>query len=285
MKIAITGINGRLGGALARYYQAIGNKVIGLDRLACDLSKTDSLAITLDQIEFGALINPAAMTSLEVCANDPELSDRVNAIAPGILATVCAERQVPFIHISTDYVFDGKEPGTRSEKDPAKPISVYGKTKLVGEEAALSAYPQAWVARVSWLFGPERPGFVEMIRDRLVQGEPLGAIDDKFSCPTYVDDAAVALDHLLSLTDPAGGLVHVCNPGPTSWHGIACEIVARSEQPQTPVARQKLDEMTGFQAPRPVHTAMDVSYLEALTGHAMRPWQEALAAYFSTETE
>ena len=117
---------------MARYYQAIGNKVIGLDRLACDLSKTDSLAITLDQIEFGALINPAAMTSLEVCENDPELSDRVNAIAPGILATVCAERQVPFIHISTDCVFKGDK-GDYQETSLLDAEDIYGKSKGFGE--------------------------------------------------------------------------------------------------------------------------------------------------------
>jgi dTDP-4-dehydrorhamnose reductase len=285
MKIAITGINGRLGGALARHHRAMENEVVALDRLACDLGKTDTLATTLAQFEFDALINPAAMTSLEICEDDPELSDRVNAIAPGILANVCASRRVPFIHISTDYVFDGKEPGTRSEIDPTEPISVYGSTKLNGERATLSAYPQAWVARVSWLFGPERPGFVEMIRDRLAQGESLAAIDDKFSCPTYVDDAAVAFDHLLSLTNGPGGVVHVCNPGPTSWHGIASEIVARSTRPQSPIASQKLDEMTGFRAPRPIHTAMGVARLETLTGYAMRPWKEALAAYFSRDSE
>ena len=285
MKIAITGINGRFGGALARHHRALGNDVIALGRIACDLSDTASLTPTLESLNFDALINPAAMTSLEVCEDDLELSSRVNAIAPGILASICATRRVPFIHISTDYVFNGVEPGTRSERDIAKPISVYGRTKLAGEQAVHLAYPQAWVARVSWLFGPERPGFVEMIRDRLAEGESLAAIDDKFSCPTYVDDAAVALDHLLNLTDPAGGVVHICNPGPTSWHGIASEIVAQSQRPQTPIASQKLSEMTGFRAPRPVHTAMDVAHLEALTGHAMRSWQDALAAYFSTESE
>lgn len=282
MKVAITGVTGRLGGALARHHRALGNEVIGLDRATLDLNQPEGFEEMLEGVDFEALINPAAVTSLEVCEDGPDVAERTNAMAPGVLASICAARDVPFVHVSTDYVFDGEEPGERLESDPAEPISVYGRTKLAGEQAVLAAYPKAWVARVSWLFGPERPGFVEMVNERAANGEPLAAIDDKFSCPTFVDDAAEAFDHLMRLE--SGGVVHVCNPGPTSWHGIACEIVSlRGEKHE--VATQKLAEMKGFRAPRPVHTAMGVSRLESLTGYTMRPWQEALKAYLAGMSE
>ena len=245
-----------------------------------DLQDLDNVRSVLETARFDALIHPAAITGLEACEDDPEMAMRVNAEAPALLAELCAKRACPFIFVSTDYVFDGVEAGEKAEEDEARPVNVYGRTKLAGERAVLEAYPRAWVARVSWLFGPERPGFVEMIRDRALAGEALAAIDDKVSCPTFVDDAAVAFDRLLELGGDGGGVVHVCNPGPTTWHAYAEEVVRHlSLIPKPPVARQRLADMKMFRAVRPTHTAMAVDRLQRLTGHRMRPWQDALAEY------
>ncbi len=279
MKVAITGVTGRLGGALARHHRALGNEVLALDRQRLDVSRPETLADSLKDAAFDVLLHPAAMTILEACEDEPDLAYRVNAVAPGILAEVCAARSLPMVHVSTDYVFAGDRAGECVETDPTKPINHYGRTKLAGEEAVLKAHPHAWVARVSWLFGPERPGFVEAMLERAAKGEPLAAIDDKVSCPTYVDDAAIAFDRLLEVTDTPGGIVHVCNPGPTSWHGIATEAFRIRGGTQPEIARQQLVDMKAFRAARPVHTAMAVDHLRRLTGYQMRPWQEALAVY------
>lgn len=284
MKVAVTGVNGRLGGALVRYFSSQGVEVVALDREALDLSKVDRLAERLREIGFDALINPAAVTSLEACEDGPDEATRVNAVAPELMAIECRERAVPFLHVSTDYVFDGAVARPLVETDTAQPISHYGATKLAGEKRVLEACPSAWVARVSWVFGPEKPSFIETMLNRHGQGEALAAIDDKFSCPTFTDDAAVAFHRLieLSASGTGGGLVHVCNPGAVSWHEYAEKVFELAFGEEAPkVERLKLSEMTAFRVPRPQHTAMDPSRLEALTGWAMRPWQEAVRAYLS----
>ncbi|MGY8687863.1 MAG: SDR family oxidoreductase [Verrucomicrobiales bacterium] len=281
-RIAITGVTGRLGGALARHHRALGHEVIALDRKALDLAQSDRLMDQLGALDFDALINPAGITGLEACEDEPELARRVNAGAPALMAVICRERSIPFLHVSTDYVFDGIVPGERRETDPAEPISHYGVTKLAGEQAVLAANPEAWVARVSWLFGPDRPGFVDMILDRANAGEPIAAIADKDSCPTYVDDAVEAFDHLLAHTDDPGGVIHVCNQGPTTWYDYAQEILRLRGGEIPKVQRQALAEMKAFRAPRPKHTAMNADHLQELTGHQMRPWQDALSDYMAS---
>lgn len=280
MKVAITGVTGRLGGALVRHHRARGNEVLALDRESMDLADIDQVSGQLRLLEFDVLINPAAITGLEACEDDPRLAQIVNGEAPGVMAAECRRRAVPFIHVSTDYVFDGTGSRPLTESDSVRPVSVYGRTKRAGEEAVLRAYPGAWVTRVSWVFGPEKPGFIETMLGREARGEPLEAIDDKYSCPTFTDDIALAFDQLLALAEPPGGVVHVCNPGPVSWHGYACEIFrCRSGGKIPPIAPIPLVEMKAFRAPRPAHTAMSVQRLERLTGWRMRPWQEALREY------
>ncbi len=288
MRVAITGVTGRLGGALARHHSRLGNEVIRLDRERLDLADTSRLADQLGEIDFEVLINPAALTSLEACEDAPALAQQINCEAPGIMAAVCRRRALPFLHVSTDYVFDGELDRPLEETDPANPINVYGLTKRAGEEAVLANHPGAWVARVSWVFGPEKASFIETMLGREARGEVLAAIDDKFSCPTHADDAAIAFDHLLDLGESSGGIVHVCNPGAVSWYDYARAIFVlkygsggKDNGPLPQIERLRLAEMKAFRAPRPRHTAMSVSKLRELTGHAMRPWQEAVASYIA----
>ena len=122
---------------------------------------------------------------------------------------------------------------------------------------------------------------VEMVLNRANAGESIAAISDKDSCPTFVDDAAAAFDHLLAHTENPGGVIHVCNQGPTTWYGYAQEILRLRGGEMPEVQRLSLAEMKAFRAPRPQHTAMSANHLRELTGHQMRPWQEALADYMA----
>ncbi len=281
MKIVITGTTGRLGAALARVYQERGWEILRLDRKTVDLEHRESLIRWLGDHDFDVLINPAAVTSLEKCEDEPVLAHQVNAEAPQCMAAACRAKQAAMIHVSTDYVFDGETPEPCTESDPAHPVNVYGRTKLAGERLVLETYPKAWVARVSWLFGPDYPSFVETILGRHARGEPLAAIADKQSVPSYVDDIAEAFVRLLDLRE-SGGVVHVCNGGSASWHTYGREVMRLSGGDPGMVAPLRLEEMTSFRARRPVHTAMTNDKLAQLTGLRMRPWQEALADYLSS---
>ena len=277
MRIAITGTTGRVGRALAGHFRTAGHGVIELPRTACDLADP-GFAAALAGLDFDVLCNPAGMTNLERCEDEPELARRVNALAPGELAKLCRERGKKFLHFSTDYVFDGVEPGLRREEDPPSPLSVYGRTKEEGERSVLAE--GGTVMRVSWVFGPEKPAFPDQILAKALNGEELAAVADKFSLPAYTRDIGEWSGSLLSAGLP-GGIFHACNSGPvTTWHGIALEIARflheRTGRPAAEVRKLSLAEMTAFRAVRPRHTAMATDRLSAVLGKAPRDWREAL---------
>lgn len=281
MRIAITGTTGRVGLALARHFSG-GHEVVELPRKSFDLASSP-LRACLDPLDFDVLLNPAGMTGLEPCEDDPPLASRVNAAAPAEMAAWCRDRGRKLLHFSTDYVFDGREPGLRTEEDEAHPLSVYGRTKLAGEQAVLAA--GGTVMRVSWVFGPEKAAFPDQIFDRALAGLELAAVADKYSRPTFTADLCRWVEGWLAAGAPAGCL-HACNGGPlTSWHGMAMEILAflAGRGIATPPLRAlRLDEMSAFRAARPRHTGMDTRRLEILLGSPPRDWREALREHLES---
>ena len=281
MRIAITGTTGRVGQALARHL-AGHHEVIALPRARLDLAAT-GCERPLEELDFEVLLNPAGLTSLEQCEDEPELARQVNSAAPAAFAAVCRERGKKMLHFSTDYVFDGREPGLRTEDEEPLPLSVYGKTKRKGERAVLAA--GGAVMRISWVFGPEKPAFPDQILDRALAGLELAAVADKFSRPTFTGDLCQWVNGWLDAGAPAG-CFHACNGGPvTSWHGMALEILAFLAEKGIAVPPLKalaLDEMTAFRAPRPRHTAMATRRLEALLGNAPRDWREAMREHLES---
>lgn len=281
MRIAITGTTGRVGAALAGYFAGT-HEVVPLPRGTLDLASPE-LRPVLDETDFDVLLNPAGLTGLEQCEDDPALARRVNADAPAEMAGFCRETGRKLLHFSTDYVFDGIDPGLRTDEDRAAPLSVYGKTKLAGEQAVLAA--GGTVMRVSWVFGPEKPAFPEQILDRALAGLELAAVADKFSRPTFTRDLAGWVGGWLDAGAP-GGCFHACNGGPlTSWHGIAVEILgflAGKGIGTPPLNALRLEEMAAFRAPRPRHTGMDNTKLASLLGREPRDWREALREHLES---
>lgn len=280
MRIAITGTTGRVGRALAD--RLVGpHEVTELPRTRLDLSASTSEAV-LGELDFDLLVNPAGMTGLEQCEDEPERARQINAIAPAAMARVCKKLGKRMLHFSTDYVFDGLEPGLRHEDDPTWPLSVYGKTKAEGEQGVLAA--GGTVMRVSWVFGRERPAFPDMILERALAGEELAAVADKFSLPASTLDISRWVARWIDAGCP-GGIIHACQSGaPVSWHGMAEEVVEFLREQGRAPARVKalaLDEMDAFRAPRPRHTAMATERLESLLGHPPRDWRETLREHLA----
>lgn len=281
MRVAVTGTTGRVGASLAKHLAAR-HEVIPLPRAIFDLANPCQMKTVLESLECDVLLNPAGITSLEACEDDPQLAWRANAGAPAELAEWAAGRGVKLIHFSTDYVFGGETPGLKTEDDPARPLSRYGESKLAGEEAVL-AHLGHLVLRVSWVFGPEKPSFVDSAIHRALRQEPLAAIADKFSLPTSTGDLAEWVGDLLD--SGASGLLHACHSGePVSWHGMAEVVVdelVRLGRLATapPVEATLLENTTAFRAPRPRHTAMSNARLSHQLGKPLRPWQDALRAY------
>ncbi|MGF1657655.1 MAG: dTDP-4-dehydrorhamnose reductase [Verrucomicrobiales bacterium] len=281
--LLIIGAGGRLGGALCRHFFQHSFRVLPWTRHELELSALEALQEKLQTTAFDTLINCAAFTNVDQCESDRELAETINALAPKIMAEECAKKQAQCIHISTDYVFDGTQEGGYKEDDQPHPLSHYGATKLLGERLVHEANPKAWVIRVSWVFGPDRPSFIEWILDQALQNESVQAIGDKWSAPSYTMDLARWLQVLLEHQD--GGTLHMANSGFCSWQTYGQEMLNLAYEYGLPVKTKTVDfqtlaEMKKFVAQRPIHTGLCNEKLSSLLGHPPRTWQDALADYF-----
>ncbi|HEX8310885.1 MAG TPA: dTDP-4-dehydrorhamnose reductase [Chthoniobacteraceae bacterium] len=284
MKIVVIGSGGRLGAALCREWSAAGDEVVGFNHASLDIGDTDALYSTLQPLEFDVLVNCAAQTNVDRCEAEVEEAFRLNGNAPIDLGDICYGKGARFIHISTDYVFDGAKNSPYTEEDEAKPISVYGHSKKAGEDGALTTtHGQALVARVSWVFGPDRPSFIDGVLTRAREHEQVEAIADKRAVPTYTADIAALLRPFLG-DNKEGGLLHLCNSGECSWqeygqYAIDCALAAGVEMKGRTVAPLAMADLKSFVAKRPPYTVMATEKLTRLVGSAPRSWQAAVEDY------
>ena len=290
MKVLILGSNGRLGSALARRWRKLPDiDVEALTRADIDLADPAKAEAGLATHEFGSgdvVVNCAAATDVDGCEKDRDGATRINAESPARIACLCAARGARLIHIGTDYVFDGSLDRPYTEEDAPNPLSHYGVTKLEGDQAVLAASPAHCVVRVSWVFGPDKPSFVDAIVRRALTSPEASAVHDKSSAPSYTEDMALWLAEFLKPTVP-GGIYHLCNSGTCSWrdygeHALQCAKKNGIPVFTTTVAPLKLSDMKAFIAVRPPKTPLDNSKFTRLTGVNPRPWQDAVAEYFST---
>lgn len=281
-RVVIVGAGGRLGAALARGY-AKEFDVVGFNHAQLDLGRAEQLRATLGRLEFDALINTAAQTNVDRCETHQEEAFALNAEAPRVLAEICAAKAARFIHISTDYVFDGKKREPYREGDEARPISVYGESKREGERRALAANDRALIVRVSWVFGPDRPSFVDWAIGHAREHDEVKAIADKWATPTYTLDLVELLKPLI-MDAEINGILHLANRGECSWQEYAqwaldCCRAQGIPMKARDIGKSSLAEMKSFIAPRPVYSVLSPSKYESLTGVAPRPWQEAVAHF------
>lgn len=283
-RVLILGAKGRLGAALARQW-APHHEVRALARPELDVADLASLERLLAAETFDVLVNGTGLTNVDRCESDRTEAETVNALAPGLMARVASEKGARFIHVSTDYVFDGEKQTPYSEEDEPRPLSFYGRTKRDGEIAALTGSPRHLAVRVSWVFGPDKPSFIDAIVDRALTQDRVEAIADKTSSPTFAEDVADWLEPFLA-SDLPGGLYHACNSGGCTWrdygqHALECAVRAGASLKARKVEPIPLASMKAFVAPRPPHTVMATTRLATVTGCIPRPWQEAVEAYIS----
>ncbi len=286
MKIVIVGSGGRLGAALAREWAASGDEIVGFNHATLDLADPAAIHAALDPLEFDALVNCAALTNVDYCESHEDEALHINATAVADLGGICAAKGARMIHISTDYVFDGEKRTPYTEEEDASPLGIYAASKLAGEHALLAKWPQHLIARVSWVFGPDRPSFVDQILKRAIETDALAAIADKIAVPTYTLDLAQWLRPFLRDVRE-GGVLHLCNGGECTWQeygqyaldrAAAAGVVFKGRT----VAPQKMSDIAAFVARRPVYTVMSTAKFTRLTGIAPRSWQDAVDDYVRT---
>ena len=280
-KVVVVGSGGRLGAALTRLYSSK-HEVIGFNHHQMDVSDLGQVRQLLSPFRFDLLINCAALTNVDYCESHRDEAWRINADGPECLAEICRAKNARAIHISTDYVFDGNQRTPYSENDVAQPISIYGESKLEGEKRVLDVGAEHLVVRASWVFGPDRPSFVDQVITRAQESAEVSAVADKFSTPTYTLDLA----NLLQTAWEArlSGRLHLANDGACSWqeyaqHALDCCAAAGMKLKAAQVAPLSLADMKNFVARRPLFTVLSTEKFSRLTGTEPRSWREAVADY------
>jgi len=281
--MVIVGAGGRLGAALGREYQR-DYDVTSFERMQLDLGQLDRVRSALSKAKFDLLINCAALTNVDYCESHREEAFVVNAEAPRLLAEIANEKSAKLVHFSTDYVFDGKKTDPYVEEDKAIPLSVYGESKLEGERRVLEVSSQHLVVRLSWVFGPDKPSFIDQIIQRARENDVVTAVADKFSAPTYTIDVANWLR--LAIDKNANGILHLANNGGCSWQEWAQYAIDVCRSLGLPLKAERvgavsLADMKHFVAQRPVHTVLSTAKFTALTAVQPRHWREAVAEYIS----
>jgi dTDP-4-dehydrorhamnose reductase len=277
MKALIIGGKGLLGTNIA--------PVLGksFDLTICDIDTWDitdraSGESHIQEYSPDVLINLAAITDVDGCEDKKEPAEKVNAYGAGIVADLCRGHNVRFVHVSTDYVFDGKKAVPYKENDPTNPMSVYGLTKLMGEQVVLEKNPASLIVRAQWLYGKGGENFITKVVKIAKQSGALRVVNDQRGSPTYTKDLAEPLIALIEKGKT--GIYHLANSGSCTWFDFALEIftLLRMDASVTPISSAELER----KASRPSYSVFDMWKFQKDTGLKMRPWQEALREYLLT---
>ena len=227
MKILITGVNGQVGHALMR--ELTEHELIGITRKDCDLTKPDQIRQVIDQHQPDLIINPAAYTKVDQAEDEPELAFKINRDAPKVMAEKAREYNTPFIHFSTDYVFNGEKKEAYVEDDPTHPLGVYGQSKCAGEEAIQEVGGKIYIFRTSWVYSNIGQNFYLTMKKLSAERDELKVVADQIGVPTSNQFIAEQMKAIIpQLSDNNTGFYHLVQDGSCSWHGFAKEIIGQT---------------------------------------------------------
>ncbi|MES9884230.1 MAG: dTDP-4-dehydrorhamnose reductase [Sedimenticola sp.] len=286
MKIMITGSNGQVGYELNVRAQAMEFDVIAVDCDQLDITQRDAVNSFILRHSPDLVINAAAYTAVDKAEEEKATAFSVNRDGPLHLANACAEKGIPLLHISTDYVFDGTKKAPYTESDRPNPQSVYGQSKLEGDLAVASALEQQITLRVAWVFGSTGNNFVRtMLRLGEERGE-LGVVADQYGGPTYAGDIAETLLMLASMIDRGEevqwGIYHYIGSPATSWHGFAEEIFKQAVSHGLLEKAPKVNRITTEEYPtpamRPKNSVLDSQRINQIFGFEQPDWCQGLDA-------
>lgn len=290
VKVLITGAAGQLGQSFAdQRTQALqqGIELLLLDRRALDVTSPESIASVLDQYQPAVVVNTAAYTAVDQAEQEPEQAERLNAIAPGILAAACAQRGIWLVQISTDYVFDGHQIEPYQEQDPVSPLGVYGQTKFAGEQAVLDVSQDFLILRTSWVFSEFSHNFLKTMLRLAAERDQLGIVADQRGGPTYAPHIAQVVLQLVRLKciqgqRLEGGVYHFAGQPDVSWYEFAVHIFKVAvEQGVLKLAPQVTAITTDAfptLAKRPVNSSLSMARLHACLGNLQQDWQDGVEA-------
>jgi dTDP-4-dehydrorhamnose reductase len=279
MKVLITGANGMVAQATAKHCQFLGDEVLALTRQELDIADFEQVRGTLTFEKPDTVINCAAFTDVDGAESRAEESYNANSIGVENLALASKEIDAGFLTISTDFVFDGTNDGFYTQRDTPNPVSVYGKSKLEGEQRARNAYARSIIVRSGWIYGENGTNFLSVMHKLLADGTSIKAIYDSYGTPTFANDLASRMRELIVLDFP--NIYHVTNSGDgTSYAGFAekvCEIKGYDKT----LIEKSLSEGLKRPAPRPKSSKMKCLFSMKFGLAELQSWEHALAKFLA----
>ena len=289
MKLLLLGKGGQVGWELQRSLAPLG-ELVALDfdstDLHADFSRPELLAETVQKVRPDVIVNAAAHTAVDKAESEPDFARKLNATSPGVVAEAAQRIGALMVHYSTDYVFDGSGSKPWQEDDPTGPLSVYGSTKLEGEQLVATHCAKHLIFRTSWVYAARGGNFAKTMLRLAKERERLTVIDDQFGAPTGAELLADVTAHAIraTLQDPAkAGLYHLVAGGATTWHGYARFVIeqAKAAGVELKAGPDAVDPVptSAFPTPakRPHNSRLDTGKLQATFGLRLPPWEEGVA--------
>lgn len=279
-KIIVTGCNGQLGRAINQIYaNNTEYECVNTDVAELDITNIDAVTKLVNEVKPYAIINCAAHTNVNACETDVDNAYKINAIGPRNLSIAATQNQAKLVHISTDYVFGGDATSPYLEFDAVGPKSMYGKTKLAGENFVKEFARDHFIIRTAWLYGDGK-NFVKTMLGLSEKYDKVRVVGDQVGSPTSAIELAKAIAYLLP-TDNYG-LFHGTCEGSTSWAGFTKEIfrlAGKSTQVETVTTEEYYAGSTSQEAPRPAYSILENYMLKLTTNHMFAQWEDAIAEY------
>lgn len=278
LRVAVIGTQGQVARSLSELSgDDVAVSCIG--RPLLDLAQPDTVPAVLDDLPADIVVNTAAYTAVDKAESEAGLAFAINRDGAAAVAAICARRNLPLIQLSTDYVFDGTKSGAYIETDACHPQSVYGASKLAGEQAVLDAFPAAVILRTAWVHSPFGSNFVKTMLRLSAERDRLRVVADQHGSPTYAPDLAAAIVTMARrLAGPRdrtlSGIFHLAGAGETTWHGLAVTTMAMAGRGILVDPISTADYPTPVV--RPANSVLNTAKIEAIYGIRLPPWQEGV---------
>jgi dTDP-4-dehydrorhamnose reductase len=282
--ILVTGAGGQLGRALLHRCSELGLQAHGVGTGTMPLDDRAAVQRVIRDLQPRAIVHGGAVTNVDGCESEPLHAYRINGLGTAWVAEAAAAVGAALAYVSTDFVFDGTAMGVPYAVDHAvRPLSVYGASKRLGEEAVLAhGRPDFYVVRTSWVFGPGGKNFPRAILDRARSGQPLKVVTDQIGRPTMTHDLAAAVLDLLQQRPAGGGVYHAANEGHASWHQFAVGVLQAAGLGHVEVGSQLAADLER-PARRPAWSVLDTDRLTRVRGKPMPSWQDAVRRYLELD--
>ena len=281
-RILLTGMAGQLGSELQQTLAPQG-EVMGVDRHRLDLTQPDKIRQVIGKCKPDLIVNAAAYTAVDKAETETELANAINGTAPTIMAEAAQQLGAALIHVSTDYIFDGKKNTPYTEDDTPDPINAYGQSKLWGEEGVLKHCDRALILRTAWVYGAQGKGnFVKTMLRLGAERDQLRVVVDQVGTPTWTGDLGGAIAQLAQSlqSDTLTGIYHFTNSGVTSWYDFAVAIFEEAQQIGFPLQVKQVVPITTAEYPtpaaRPAYSVLSSQKISAVLGNHPPHWRTGL---------